>query len=135
MAGVKYDTEKILNLMKVLEIDEKEAREVIEYDYMVDHAKTKDVLRYDISKEQQKVAKAMTNIGTRAKKSPTIYKFDKDKPKNRKPNQIKADLIQYLYEKLINYNVDKTEIVNKEGKISFTIEDKNFSLTLTQHRK
>lgn len=131
---IKFDPKKIKKLMDDLDISEEEAKDVIRYDYMVDHAKAKDILPYDLTDEQKKVVKKMTNTGTRAKKTPTVYKFDKDKPKNRKANPTKAGLIQFLYEKIAEYGVENAEIVNKEGKISFKIEEKSFSLTLTQHR-
>ena len=132
---IKYDPKKIKKLMEDLDISEEEAKDVIQYDWMVDHAKAKDVLPYDLTDEQKKVVKKMTNTGTRTKKTPTVYKFDKDKPKNRKANLTKAGLIQYLYEKIAEYGVENAEIVNKEGKISFKFDEKSFSLTLTQHRK
>ena len=47
-------------------MSEAEARETAEYDYEIEHGGKN--LEYDLTKEQQKVAKKMTSTGTRKKK-------------------------------------------------------------------
>ena len=92
---------------------------------------------FDLTKEQEKVAKKYTHIGTKTKPTPTektaptVYKFDK---KERKENITKGNLIAELAKFLENL-AENVEITNKERQISFTISENTYELTLVQKRK
>ena len=114
-------------IMRLLEISSNEAESVIAYDKAIDHDEKTE---FDLTEEQQKVAKKMTNIGIR--KNPVVYNFDTSK-KVRKENPTKAGIIQYLFECLTD--CDNVVISNKERQITFSTGGENYELTLVQKRK
>ena len=117
------ETEKE-KLMRLLNISDQEAEEVMAYDKAVEHNEATD---YDLTKDQQKVVKEMTRA-----KSPTVYKFTQ---RERKPNVTKGELIQFLANALKGYECQNLEITNKERMIAFSLGENDFELTLTQKRK
>lgn len=115
-------------LMRILNLTEEQAEQVIADDKAIDRGEKMD---FDLTAEQQKVAKKMTN--TVAKKAPTVYKFDKRK--NVKENTVKGNLIAELAEFLKEKGWNDVEIINTERQIAFKNEENSFELTLTQKRK
>ena len=92
---------------------------------------------WDLTKEQEKIAKKYTHTGTKTKPiptektAPTVYKFDK---RERKENLTKGNLIAELSKFMENF-AESVEILNKERQISFKIGEDAFELTLVQKRK
>lgn len=111
-------------LMKLLNISEAEAKELIAYDKKVESGKATE---YDLTAEQKKVASDMAKTGTR------VYNFTKKK--EHKTNEVKADLIAFLAEKLNEWEAENVEIANAERQICFSVGDNKYDLTLTQKRK
>lgn len=115
-------------IMRVLEVNEKEADEILAYDNAVDKGlKT----QYDFTKEQEKE----TRKYRQADRKPTAYKFTK---RERKPNATKGGLIQEFYKFLCEnseFSTENVEITNKERQIAFQIGEDRFELTLVQKRK
>ena len=111
-------------LMKILNISEAEAKELMAYDKKVESGKATE---YDLTAEQKKVASEMSKTGTR------VYNFTKKKEK--KVNEIKVDLINHLAEQLVNFGVEHLTLINAERQIGFSIGDNDYELTLTQKRK
>lgn len=125
------ETEAIERIKNGLGCTEDEAREIYAYDKEVD--KSSGGLEYDLTAEQNKVAQTFTKTGTR--KTPTAYKFTK---RERKPNELKAALIDYFSNILREkspFEVENVEILNKERQISFEIAGEKFEFTLVQKRK
>lgn len=123
------ETEAIQRIMNGLKCSEAEAKEIYEYDRSIDKGEKTE---YDLSAEQQKVAKQYTRTGTR--KQPTVYKFDK---KERKANPTKGGIIAELYEflsKNSEFAIENAEITNKERQIAFQVGENRFELTLIQKR-
>lgn len=121
---------EVERLMNILKITEEEALDVIKCDKMIDRGERTP---YDLSKEQEKLAKKFANVETH--KKPTVYKWDK---KKKKENPTKAGIIAELAEFLkenSEYAVENCEITNKERQIFFKIGDDAFELTLVQKRK
>lgn len=110
-------------LMKVLEVTEEEAMEILAIDKEID----KGADPFPLTTEQKKLEKKMRQ----ADRKPTVYKFT---TRERKKNETKGDLIaeiaQFLTEK-----VENLAIPNAERMISFEKDGKKFELTLTQKRK
>ena len=122
------EQEQIQRIMQGLKCSEQEAREIYASDCDIDHGKP---MPFDISKEQQKVVKKMTQ----ADRKPTVYKFDK---RERKENVTKSSVIAELAEfltKNANFSAENVEITNKERQIAFKIGENDFELTLVQKRK
>ena len=115
-------------LMRILDLTEEQAEQVIADDKAIDRGEKMD---FDLTTEQQKVAKKMTN--TVAKKAPTVYKFDKRK--NVKENTVKGNLIAELAEFLKEKGWNDVEIINTERQIAFKNEENSFEITLIQKRK
>lgn len=111
-------------LMRILNISEAEAKAVMEYDKAVEKGKATE---YDLTEEQKKVASDMTKTGTR------VYNFSKKREK--KVNEIKLDLINYLAEKLVDFGVEHLTLINAERQIGFSVGENDYELTLTQKRK
>ena len=115
-------------IMRVLEVNEKEANEILAYDNAVDKGlKT----QYDFTKEQEKE----TRKYRQADRKPTAYKFTK---RERKPNATKGGLIQEFFEFLkekSNFSTENVVVLNKERQIGFKIGEDEFELTLVQKRK
>lgn len=123
--------EEYLARIKKLFPDETEAKEILEYDRLVERDSSKQ-LEYDLTPEQNKIAQKFAKAGTR--KAPTVYKFTK---KERKPNATKGGIITELaefFQKNSSFDVKNFQIPNKEGKISFKVGEKWYSIALTEHR-
>ena len=117
---------KQFEALMALGLSAEEAEQVLKDDADIDHNIKKD---FDLTPEQQKVAKEATKTGTR--KTPTNYKFDKKKrPKD-------AEKVEFL-EKVCGFCSEITEnceIVNAGQEISFKIGENEYSLKLVKHRK
>lgn len=123
------DAERLERIKRVFP-DDKEARDILAYDKAVEAG---EKTPYDLSPEQEKVAKKFAHAGTR--KAPTAYKFT---PRQRKPNATKGGIIAELadfMEHNSNFAVVDLAITNKERQIAFKIGDDSFELTLVQKRK
>ena len=112
-------------IMRELGVDEQTAEQLIADDKAIDRGER---MPFDLTLEQEKLAKKYARGES---KKPRVYNFDTRKRKeNTTKSGIIADLGQFLAEK-----VENIEIINPEREISFSLEGKSFSLTLTQHRK
>lgn len=135
---------QIQRIMDNLNVDEQQAREMLEFDLQVDRMSMGE-LKQEMGADHWQVIKEMSKTGSRktkteqetdkkAKKNPTVYKFDK---KTKKADTEKENFVQKLAEMLENEveSVENVEIVNKNRQISFNIGQNHYSLTLTKHRK
>ena len=111
-------------LMKILNISEAEAKELMAYDKKVESGKATE---YDLTAEQKKVASEMSKTGTR------VYNFTTKREK--KVNEVKVELINHLAEQLVNFGVKNLSLINAERQIGFSIGENDYELTLTQKRK
>lgn len=119
---------QIEKLMRILQISEAEAKQIIQDDKDIDQGKKKD---FDISKEQEKETRKYRQVS----KQPTVYQFKQKR--ERKPNELKREIIDDLFTFLCEQypEVAKTgNIANIENYIDFTIDGKTFTINLTQHR-
>lgn len=115
-------------LMRILQVSDKEAEEIIAYDKAVDQNKPTP---YDITTEQEK----QTRKYRQADRRPTTYNFTK---RERKPNATKGGLIAELFQFLnenSQFSTENVTITNKERQIAFQIGEDKFELTLVQKRK
>lgn len=122
------DEKWIQNAMKTLDISREEAIEMWNDDHDIDAGKAKD---FDLDPAKQKVVKEMTKAGGKARAKET-------KPRERKPNEEKREIIQKIADFLGNFGEDcaKTvKIANIEREITFKIGENDYSLVLTLHRK
>lgn len=131
MAIPKPDEKWIKSTMKALDLTREEAIEMWMDDHDIDQGKAKD---FDLDPEKQKVVKEMTKAGGKARAKET-------KPRERKPNDEKREIIKYLVyslgecDKFDENFAETVETVNVEREITFKIGENAYSLTLTCHRK
>lgn len=126
----RYTKEQAIpRIMSGLGCTKEEAEEVYNYDQKIEHDEKTE---FDLSPEQNKIAMSFTKTGTR--KIPTVYKFQK---KERKPNATKSGIVAEIFnffEKNSDFDIKNLQIPKKEGKISFKVGEKWYSVTLTEHR-
>lgn len=125
---VKYDENRIADLMKTLEISREEVIEMLQDDDDIDHDKPKD---FDLTEEQNKVARQYAK-SSEHKKSATKQK------RTRKENTTKLTIINEIFNFLTENDTISAEnlsILNKERQISFAIGDEKYEITLIQKRK
>ena len=125
------DEKWIQNAMKTLDISREEAIEMWNDDHDIDAGKAKD---FDLDPAKQKVVKEMTKAGGKARAKET-------KPRERKPNDEKREIIKYLAyylgecDKFDENFAETVKIVNVEREITFKIGENDYSCVITCHRK
>jgi hypothetical protein len=124
MATLSLAQQKEVKRLCGLGMTEAEAVETVLYDDEVEHGRPTE---FDLTPEQEKVAKKYTAVGTKKR---TNYTFTK---RERKPNEAKRELIEILRQALAE--MDNVKVSNIERQIDFDFEGEQFSVTLTQHRK
>ena len=118
---------EIANIMRVLEVSEAEAHEIIASDKAVDRMKMSEV-DADLNAEQKQAVKKMKQ----ADHTPTVYNFTK---RERKPNNEKAELIKILTAAIAAADgTDQLQITNSEREFLFTFLDKKYKVTLSAPR-
>lgn len=129
MKLAQKDMELVKHHMKVLDIPEAEAIQLV----MDDKAVDKGEKLFELSAEQKKVAKKYAGTGTKKR---TVYKFDTAKKK--KENPVKQKIIAEI-ERFLNENseicAEMVQITNAERQIAFKIGENDYELTLVQKRK
>lgn len=129
MKLTQKDMELVKHHMKVLDIPEAEAIQLV----MDDKAVDKGEKLFELSAEKKKVAKKYAGTGTKKR---TVYKFDTAKKK--KENPVKQKIITEI-ERFLNENseicAENVQIINTERQIFFQIGSNDYELTLVQKRK
>jgi fatty acid-binding protein DegV len=115
-------------LMRLLDLTAEQAEQLMADDKAIEKG---EPMPFDLTEEQKKVAKKMTN--TVAKIAPTRYKFDQRK--TTKENTTKGNIIAEIAEFLKEKGYEDIEIVNKERQFTFKYEENTFEITLIQKRK
>ena len=131
MATPMPDEKWIKSTMKALDLTREEAIEMWMDDHDIDQGKAKD---FDLDPEKQKVVKEMTKAGGKARTKET-------KPRERKPNEEKREIIKYLAyslgecDKFDENFAETVKIVNVEREITFKVGENDYSCVITCHRK
>lgn len=132
MATLK-EIEKQKQAMRKMGMSEEEIKELMEYDKEID--KGKKNLEHDLTKEQEKQARAVANQ-KRGADRPTEEK--EKKPKKTKENPVKetviAEIARFLAENG-EISAENVEILNKTRQIAFKIGENNYEIALTEKRK
>lgn len=121
-------------IMRILDVSAEEADEILKTDKAIDRGER---VPFDLSPEQEKMAKKFANVDTKKRKKPTVYNLDA-RGKARKENPTKASIIAELAKFLIENSenaCEMVEITNKERQIAFKIGENAYELTLVQKRK
>ena len=115
-------------IMQNLGLTSEEADQLLADDKAIDKG---EKMPFDLTAEQQKVAKTFTVYTTKTKKAPTVYKFERKKTENVP----KAEIIAKIEQLLTENGYENVKILNKERQIAFTNGENDFEITLTQKRK
>lgn len=121
-------------IMRILDVSAEEADEILKADKAIDRGER---VSFDLSPEQEKIAKKFANVDTKKRKKPTVYNLDA-RGKARKENPTKASIIAELAKFLTENSenaCEMVEITNKERQIAFKIGENAYELTLVQKRK
>ncbi len=121
-------------IMRILNVSAEEADEILKADKAIDRGER---VPFDLSPEQEKMAKKFANVDTKKRKKPTVYNLDA-RGKVRKENPTKASIIAELAKFLTENSenaCEMVEITNKERQIAFKIGENAYELTLVQKRK
>jgi hypothetical protein len=122
---------KVEKIMRLLQCTEEEALDVIETDKIIDKVgRTK----YDLTKEQEKVAKKMSAVKDRKAKDTENNKRGKVRAENPTKSGIISNLAEFLTE-MSNFQCENVRITNKERQIAFHCGENDYELTLVQKRK
>lgn len=130
MDYTKKDLEQINRIQKGLKCSYDKACEIYECDKEIDKGIAQE---FDLTKEQEKVAKSFAHTTSAEKKTaPTVYKFD---TRERKADTTKEGVIQAIYDYLTENNYENVEILNKSKLISFKIGEDTYEFDLKRKRK
>lgn len=123
MKDLAFAAADIARVRLGLKCSEEEAIEVLRADKAIDRGERMD---FDLDKATEKAALKESHKGKQ-----TAYVFT---PRERKPNEEKREIISLLLAALEEQGI-AAAASNVERVVDFTIGDRCYSLTLTQHRK
>lgn len=123
--GGKSMEDKILLMMKNLDITREEAIELIKEDKRIDRMTSMKEIDNDLTDEQKEVVKKARR-GSSGSKHKTTTK--REKKKDDLKASIIADIISVL-------NADDVNIINAEREIEFIKNDRKFKIVLSVPRK
>lgn len=130
MDYTKKDLEQIDRIQKGLKCSYSEACEIYECDKEIDKGIAQE---FDLTKEQEKVAKSFAHTTSAEKKTaPTVYKFD---TRERKADTTKEGVIEQIYNFLTENGYENVEILNKSKLIAFKIGEDSYEFDLKRKRK
>lgn len=124
------DEQKILEMMKILDISRDEAIELINEDKEIDRMTVKEA-ESDLTAEQKK---AIKKVKGGAKSVKAVNAYGKTVTRERKADETKRILINTLEESLKEI-ADNIEITNIERQIDFAVKGRKFRIVLSAPRK
>ena len=116
--------EKILQMMKSLDISREDAIELLQFDEDVDKNKVKD----NLTTEQKKAVKKY------AKVSKAVNAYGKTVTRTRKEDKTKQMIIETIANALKTANIE-TKVTNTEKYIDIVVNDEEYTINLVKHRK
>lgn len=122
------EEKKIYNLIRKLGLSYQEAEAVVLDDKAID----KGEKLFELTEEQKKVAKKMSNFDTKNIKNG--QKRIVNRAKNATKGAIIAEIVQFLSENS-QFSIENVEIINEERQFGFKIGENAYEITLTQKRK
>jgi len=112
-------------LMRKLNLTEKEAEELIEYDKAMDKGEPSC---FDLDDEHQKVAKEMTNMETHKKKN------KEEKPQENTDKSLIIDEIVTFLEQNDTLFASNISVINAERELLFDYNGNTYQMILIQKR-
>ena len=112
-------------IMRVLGVSAAEADEILAYDKAVEKNQKTD---YDLTKEQEQEVRKYRQ----ADRKPFIPDL---KPRERKANEPKRELIKIVQEALENAGISDISITNVERQLDFSMDGVKYRIVLSAPRK
>lgn len=126
-----FSPEKIVTLMRVLDVTREEAIEIIKEDDRIDRMTSLKEVDNDLTPEKRKTIKQFRSTGTRR-----VNAYGKSTMVNRKPKEDLRLLIQAFTNLLENIeNVTEIEVINPEHQITFKYLGKKKRIMLSNVTK
>ena len=126
----KQEEEKRIDeLVDLLGCSIAEAKQIIADDKAIDKGER---MSFDLTPEQEKLAKKYANVREHKKKTPASYQWDK---RERKTDTTKEGVIEQISQFLTDNGYQNVEILNKSKLISFKIGEDTYELDLKRKRK
>lgn len=117
--------------MAGLGVSEAEAKEIYKSDCEIDEGHAQD---FDLKGESLRTSRVYARQGIKKKKEESETANAPPKQKERKPDDEKIAFVSMLAD-FLSDKVQDMKIVNPSQKISFRLNNDDFSLTLTRHGK
>ena len=114
---------KVEKLMRVLNLTEQEALEVIECDKRIDRGEK----LFELTEDQKVAEKQARLTGERATTKAT--------KREKKVDSLKQDIINAVVGSIINVFGARVDIANEEREIEFELNDRKFKVVLSCPRK
>ena len=124
------DENKIVEMMKLLDLTREEAIELINEDKEVDRMTVKEA-ENDLTEEQKK---AIKKVKGGAKSVKAVNAYGKTVTRERKADETKRELVKILQESLKDV-AENLAITNIERQIDFTVKGRKFRIVLSAPRK
>ena len=122
------ETNRVEELMTLLDCTEEQAKDIIEYDQKVDKMSVKEC-ESDLTDDQKAVAKKYRQ----GDRKPTVYSFDTRK---RKTDDTKKGLIELLAETIKEQDCcNALDVTNAERQIDFEWGGRKLRIVLSAPRK
>lgn len=125
-------SEKQMQAFRKLGYSDEQIAEMLEDDETVDRDRTGTALEWDMNPEEHKKAVKFANVDEHKPKA------KKKKTPVRKPNEVKAGIVEYLSECMADYeDVRNCVITNKERMVAFecATNGKRYEITLIEKRE
>jgi short-subunit dehydrogenase len=116
------------NLMKVLNLTEAQAIELMEYDLQVNRMSMKEV-DSDLTQEQKEMKKKMSQVARK------VSAYGQATTRKKVADNEKAEIIDILKSALEKTGATEFEVINNEREFTFKMNDRKFKIVLSVPRK
>lgn len=117
---------RILEMMKALDISRNEAIELIKDDELID----KGEKLFELTPEQKKVEKKMKNAGVKT----TVDAYGKKRTRTVKEDLDKKNIIQNIVNTLKDNECNNIDVTNPQRQIDFIFNNRKFRIVLSAPR-
>ena len=125
----KSENERIDTIVDLLGCSMDEAMQILKDDKSIDRGER---MSFDLSSEQEKLAKKYANVREHTRKASTVNRSNKTE---RPPDTAKESVIEQISIFLNEKGYENVEILNKSKLISFKIGTDTYKLDLIRTRK
>ena len=115
--------------MKYLKMSREQAEQVVAGEEEIDKGFIPD---WAVETKEQKANRRKVTQTTSTKKKPMALK---GKPKEKKIDETKQEIVNLLNQAILNHGCENVEIVNVDRVVAFELNGEKYEITLTKKRK